>query len=355
MQTPSQAVADPRLFADGLPSGTATDTEAIRWAVGQVVGGHASKVEIPGGEWSVTGPLLDVDVARGDQPFDGFTFEGHGRRTTRLVLDPDAFPAGASVFAMYGAQEHFVDGALRAPEFRNFSVEDRARRSVPAHVFDARFCHRGVVDNVGAFAIKGAVLRHDVAYDWMIDKLFTSRCSDPNPTGDAADGAAATEGWGTIHEFRRVDAQRWNGNNNMSNCQLLGSDGWGMILDGSRRKKMSSMRWEGRADPSGGGRGHLLCVDTIGINVGQARFGQGGVPPKGSRMAHVRLVDAKGTSFSACEWSKVLARASECAIQLDGSTTATVVDRTCMINGSPDCIVDDCASGHTNRISPTLF
>lgn len=349
------AIADPRNHAEGLPSGTAADTKAIRWAVSQVLTGEASKVEIPGGEWLVTQPLLDVDAGQGDQPFDGFTFEGHGRRTTKLILDSSTFPAGGSVFRMHGANEWFRDGGLRAPEFRNFSVEDIDHRSIAAHVFDARFCHRGVLDNIGAFAIKGSVIRHDIAYDWMVEKLFTARCSDPTPTGNEADGIAAAEGWATVHEYRQAQPDRWNGNNNMSNCQLLGSDGWGMILDGSRRKKMSSMRWEGRADPSGGGRGHLLCAETIGINVGQARFGQGGVPPKGSRMAHVRLIDAKGTSFSACEWSKVLARSAETAIQLEGSTDSTVIDRTCMVNGSPDCILDDCATGHANRISPTLF
>lgn len=338
---------DPREHSSGVLVGDAeADTAALRWA-SETALARGVGVWLAGGDWVINDTIVDVDVEAGSDPFDGFAFRGSGRRITRINLDP-SFRSGAPVFKLYGSAEAFVDGGLHNPEFHDFGVLDPTfDRVVKAHVIDARFCHRGLVSNVGGYHIDGSVLRYDVAYDWQVDALFTQKCGDPEGTGDAADGIASREGWGAVHEYRRCDPKRTCGNNLMSNCQILGSVGWGMVLDGVRRKALAPHRFEGPANGSGV-TGHVLMSDCKEVSFVGTRFGQTGGP------VQVRIIDSRGTLFSGSRWTKVCD--GEVALQLEGSTDHTIVERanTVNVNGGT-AFVDESSGGATNVFDAAVY
>ncbi|MEM7339207.1 MAG: hypothetical protein AAF467_11195 [Actinomycetota bacterium] len=252
------------------------------------------------GDWVINDTIVDVDVAAGSRPFDGFAFRGSGRRITRINLDP-SFPSGAAVFKLYGSDEAFVDGGLHNPEFHDFGVLDPTfERTVKAHVIDARFCHRGLVSNVGGYHVDGAV-----------------------------------------HEYRRCDPSRTCGNNLMSNCQILGSVGWGMVLDGVRRKALAPHRFEGLANGSGR-TGHVLMNDCKEVSFLGTRFGQTGGP------VQVRIIDSRGTLFSGSRWTKVCD--GEVALLLERSTDHTIVERANTVNINGGIAFDDQSSGGATNV-----
>ena len=359
--TEALTVIDPRDYAPNLPRGDeAIDSTAVRWAFSQwAASPERLQLHLPGGDWYVDGPLAPAAGVHLQNVANVF---GAGRNATRFMIDDSVFPVGRAVFEFTGTAESFVGGADGEFTIGGFGViaptrpdkNDPAAAMTTYHAFDLTYAHRVGIADVKAQNIPGSFVRYNVAYDNYVLDCSAQKCGDPRGTGNPADGIAATEGWGVIHEYRAVNPERWCANNDLR-ARLQGNIGWGLVFDGTQNTPVNGVRFEGPAQSDAYSRGSILMHQASRNPVTACRFGQIGLPlglvdaSNPNPAAHVKLIDSAAIELGGV-WSKVLG--SEWAVHALGSTRAVEIGGT--INGAPGrVLLDDTVDGlDPNRINP---